>query len=425
MKKPNKEEICDLYFNNTVKPKHLREFEITTPQNNIIKGYINKKANEYLGSLYIYSVNGLDTSQFVYSMPKINYISNDRSLSTQGDYQEYFAYEKLDGSCLILYPLLFNGKVIEIVPKSRNTPIADKFLLNMFKFIDQKRIYSFFSENSNTTLLFELFGVLNKHDILYPKTYIDIRLIGATRESEILTDKEVDKISLEYDFERPSVLFHIIHYKDRWRFYKCIDCGDILYYLPDNKEVIYYPTQFDCIYAIATLMQTINDNYYQEHQRLLLEGCVINGIDDNQRQLYIKIKPWDLLERLRCENGIPKRFIIKEMRKYFDEYGSQIDSLYDQDKNCYLDYIRSNLLEEFNESYVMSKTTRKKIKSVFFDVWESLTPPAGIQEICHKLIEKYPDDDISEIMKKFAVEYPYMKNKAKMIYSVLAQIKGV
>lgn len=420
-----KEEICSLYFNDTIKPKHLREFEIVTPNNNVVRGYINRKPNQYLGSLYIFSLNGFDTSQFVYSMPKINYIDNSPKLSTNGGYQEYFAYEKLDGSCLILYPLLQNGKVIEIIPKSRNTPIADKFLLNMFKLVDQKRILYFFKENANTTLLFELFGVLNKHEILYPKTYIDIRLIGATRESEVLTDKEIDKISLEYNFDRPDLLFHIIHFKGRWRFYKCTDFQDIFYYLPESKEVIYYPNQMDCINAIADLMQEVNNNYYKDNQRILLEGCVINGIDDNQRQLYIKIKPWDILERLRYENGIPRRFIVKEMRKYFDEYRDQINALYQEDENCYLEYIRSNLLEEFDEKYVMSKSTRKKIKSVFFDVWESLTPPAGIQEIARELIDKYPNDSVSDIMRHFAIDYPQMKNKAKMVYSVVSAIKGV
>lgn len=48
-----KEKYCEKYFENTVKPKHLRDFEAKTPNGNIIKGYISRKPNKYLGSLII------------------------------------------------------------------------------------------------------------------------------------------------------------------------------------------------------------------------------------------------------------------------------------------------------------------------------------------------------------------------------------
>ena len=71
------EEICKIYFDDQVKPKHLKEFAADTPEGNHIQGYINKKPNKYLGSMYIFKLNGIPTSQFVYSMPKIHYLDNE------------------------------------------------------------------------------------------------------------------------------------------------------------------------------------------------------------------------------------------------------------------------------------------------------------------------------------------------------------
>jgi len=417
------EEICKIYFNDQVKPKHLREFTATTPEGNIIEGFINKKPNKYLGSMYIYSLNGLPTSQFVYSMPKIHYCDDKHRLFIDDEYKEYIAYEKLDGSCLIVYPLLKNGQVIEVVPKSRNTPVVDKFLLKMYRLIDKSRLLSFFQENRNTTLLFEMFGVMNKHDILYPKTYIDIRLIGATRESEILFDKELDAICREYGFERPHCLFKLVCYKGKWRHYACCNDPDLVHYMPDF-EIIYYPTQQDCLDGIMDIMQVLNDNYYKANQRIAIEGCVINGIgQEGNRQLYLKVKPTSIFEQCKLSNGIPRKFILKEVRKYFDEYGSQVDEIYSEDKNHYLNYVMDNLAEEFDENLVHSKGTKKKIENVFLDVWESLLPPKGIQEVCQELCANYPDLNISDTMRKFAQDYPHLKRQSRLVYSVLEKIR--
>lgn len=416
-----KEEICKIYFNNKVKPKHLQEFKTTTPQANIIEGYINRKPNEYLGSLYIYKLNGKETSQFVYSMPKINYLNNHNQLADDDSYREYFAYEKLDGSCLILYPLLLNGKVIEIIPKTRGMPVADQMFYDMFRLVDQSRIFLFFQDHMNTTLLFEMFGFLNQHDILYPKTYIDIRLIGATRESEVLTDRELDIIANEYDFTRPFALFHIIYFKNKWHFNQCCEGSDVFYYMPEI-ELVYYPKLSDCLNAICDVMQQINENYYKQHQRIMIEGCVINGVSkDSKRQLYIKLKPWDIFEKCKTENGIPRKFILKEVRKYFDEYGSNIKEIYMEDKNHYKEYINQNLLEEFSKDAVDNRKTQNRIKDVFFDIWDMKVPNESIQKICQELVDKYPDLSVSELMRKFAVDYPNKKRHARIVYSVLSK----
>ena len=136
----------------------------------------------------------------------------------------------------------------------------------------------------------------------------------------------------------------------------------------------------------------------------------------------LKVKPWDILEDCKFTNGIPRKFILKEARKYFDEYGSQVKELYDHGETHFMQYISKNLCEEFDEKYVYAKNTQRRIESVFFDLWKSLTPSASIQNICHKLVDKYPELELSDLMRKFADEYPQFKKDARLVYSVLKKV---
>ena len=48
-------------------------------------------------------------------------------------------YEKLDGSCLILYGLYDDqGNLLEVVPKTRGVPVADKHIVEMYNEIEIK-----------------------------------------------------------------------------------------------------------------------------------------------------------------------------------------------------------------------------------------------------------------------------------------------
>ena len=53
---------------------------------------------------------------------------------------------------------------------------------------------------------------------------------------------------------------------------------------------------------------------------MAIEGVVINGQHFKNGQIYLKIKPKDIEEELSQLNTVPRRFIVKEVQKYFDEY---------------------------------------------------------------------------------------------------------
>lgn len=69
------EHIIKIFFDGKIKEKDLYQFKQKTKKGNWIEGYICRKPNEFLGSMFIEKVNGKDNPQFVHSMPKIHYYS--------------------------------------------------------------------------------------------------------------------------------------------------------------------------------------------------------------------------------------------------------------------------------------------------------------------------------------------------------------
>ena len=137
------EDVCHNYFND-LNPKHLTRFEEVTPKGNKITGYINQKPNKYLGSMLIVGLNDEPVEQFIQSMPKIHYYKEERDISN-AESMINFCYEKLDGTCLILYPLKdYNEEIIEIIPKTRGRAVADKHFIELYEKINQKPIYDYY-----------------------------------------------------------------------------------------------------------------------------------------------------------------------------------------------------------------------------------------------------------------------------------------
>lgn len=430
-----KEKIAHKYFKD-IKPKHLKCFEEETPAGNIIKGVICKKPNRYLGSMLIQKVIWkekdieFEPNQFIQAMPKIHYYDYHHEM-----YQEkqsvYPVYEKLDGSCLILFALYYEDEVIEIIPKTRGVPIADKHIIEMYNELDHANIEKFFEDfkKANPTLLFELYGALNQHSIFYPTTRIDIRLIGGTGESEFLDWVELDWLYKQYDFLRPFKLFHIVFYNGTWKVR--VMPGIFHYYLfegciPEERDAFLkkeYPTQLDVIQAVKGMITRINKNHIKKHNRQLLEGGVVNTYNfDGEHLVYLKIKSADIEEKCRTENGVPRKFILKEVQKYFDEYGSQAKEIYQKDENHVMDYVNRNLLEEFDPVVVEMKRTQSRIKNIFLDMLEAKEPPKGLQDICNSLVDQYPNSEISDLMRLFAQEYPEKKRYARIAYSIFEKI---
>lgn len=406
--------IIETYFDNKVKKKDLYQFKQKTKKGNIIEGYICRKPNEYLGSMFIEKVNNEDNPQFIHSMPKIHYYSKKiEGIETE----EIIFHEKLDGSCIIYYPLYQDGEVIEVIPKTRNTVIADDFIFNLLKKAITYPIEKIVKEY-DIVLMFELYGVLNQHEIYNPDAYCSLTLIGgySINTNQMYSNSMLDSFAEKYNLRRPRHLITVHGFRGVY-FITFISPYLQIYYHNDRTSM--HTSLSEVIQKIKKILSQVNQESYNINGFALTEGVVANM----QKQIggYLKVKPEEIELK---HKGIPTIEIKKEVRKYWDEYGSKIETIYKQDKKHYLNYVKENLAEDFPIDIVESNKTKKRIEKIFFTIWDAKTVPIGIQEIARTLCEENPELSLPEIMNIFSQQYPQKKNQARMVYSICKKIKG-
>ena len=408
-----KEYVSERYFNNT-KLKHLRSFKESTPAGNIIEGYINRKPNKYLGSLLITKVNDECVEQYIQSMPKIHYFKSSGDIS-KGNHNP--CYEKLDGSCLILYPLKNkDNEIIEIVPKTRGRPVADKHFIELYHKVDQKPIKDYYAHNDGV-LIFELYGIINQHDIINYQTGIDIRLIGIYEDGEFLNQPIKAR---KHNFKLPDQIFNLYNIENSW--YLKWTSKKYNAYKPKEfqKRDKYYPTIVDAVDGIKHELEKLNQEYMNINGRTATEGVVINTLNENGTRKWLKCKPREIENKHKTVNGIPRRSITKECLKYFDEYGSDVKEIYANNPKHHTEYLYRQLLEEYNEELIQKAS--KKIERIFMEIWDSKTVPQSIHNICQDLFDQYSDEGIRHCMRMFAENYPQKKKDSRLVYGVLEKL---
>jgi len=423
-----KEKFCGKYFENNVKPKHLSQFKTKTPKGNIIEGYISRKPNKHLGSMVITHITeksgkSYDCEQFVQSFPKIHYWDRKHQLKEDDESVIYHCQEKLDGTCLVVYALKNQAdEIIELIPKTRGKAVADEHVREMFSLVDKKAIEEFFKDNNhvNDTLMFELYGILNRHEIAHMDTYIDIRLIGAYVDETFLNYIALKCYSDLENFKTPDTVFTIEKYPFENSF-SVKWCGinqRLKNYEVSTEDT--FPTLFDAIDEVKLLLQKLNEKYIKYNGRRVIEGVVINGVHPNGGQIYLKIKPKDIEIEARTLDSVPRRFIVKEIQKYFDEYGTQVREIYEMDETHYIKYVNQQLKEEFSYEQIEDPRTRRRIKKIFMEVWDSKIPPKSLQNICEELYYENPDLSIQDLLKIFAKKYPSKKKDSGHAYRILS-----
>ena len=183
-----------------------------------------------------------------------------------------------------------------------------------------------------------------------------------------------------------------------------------------------FPTLYDAIQKVKELLKQINENYFKQNGRRVIEGVVINGEDFCNGQMYLKIKPVDIEAEAREPDYVPRRFILKEVQKYFDEFGSKVPELYEANETHYVKYVKQQLSEEFSFEQIEDPRTNRRIRNVFMDVWDSTIPPKSLQNIAEELVRQNPEKNISELMKIFAKTYPSKKRQSRHVFNVLSKL---
>ena len=138
--------------------------------------------------------------------------------------------------------------------------------------------------------------------------------------------------------------------------------------------------------------------------------------------MYLKVKPKDIEAEARQLDSVPRRFVLKEVQKYFDEFGSNVRALYENDDTHYIKYVKHQLKEEFSYEQIEDPRTLRRIKNTFMDVWDSQIPPKSIQNICEELIRENPDSTVPELMKIFARTYPSKKRQSRHAFNIFSKI---
>lgn len=385
------------YFGGKVMDKNISGFRETTPGGNVIEGYFSKEPNKYLGSFVITRINDEPTNQFIQSMPKIHFY-NDHEDICDGTVSR--CYEKLDGACLIVYPLKdAEGNIIEVIPKTRGKVIADEEFIELFLKVDQNSIRDYYSKNDGI-LIFELYGKLNPHLIEYDED-IDIRLIAVHDGSRFVAE--------DPHFKKPDLVF-TLRYDGNWII--SITSKKFKSYFADEEYS--YPTNRDAINGMYQLLIDLNEKHESQTGRKAIEGVVINTLNIDGRPKWIKVKP----------NVGNKDFVImddtirKEVLKYFDEYSSKVLELYNSDQNHHTEYLYRMLEEEFSIDVIDDYSDR--IEEIFMEIWNKKVR-TSIRTICDDLIDDYADRGIDYCMRVFDKRYPMKRGEAEELRELLRQ----
>jgi len=289
------------------------EFEIedTFNNNNVIKGKISAKQSCY-GLVHITEINEEKTHQVVQSAPKMGYPYNRNGVFFF-DKEDFVAYEKYDGTAVIAYAYTCKGNVF-VSYRTRLNPILGKFEIFDFQSMwkemlgKHKNIPDFVS--MNRTIVFELFGIRNKHLIFYDIP-LDIKLLfGIDRSSgHIILPEEIDS---------------------------GMSARRLIFNDGDNFKEKYENARIE----IERSNKTISKDEIRG-----MEGSVLYIKNEFGNWVQWKCKPESVM-KVHCKPGLSKKDIIATCYNALENV--EIEALT-------FDFVKSLLLEEINEREVMSR----------------------------------------------------------------------
>ena len=290
----------------------------------------------------------------------------------------------MDGTCLILYSLKdHNGNIIEIIPKTRGRVVADRDFIELLNKIDQTSINEYYSKNDGI-LMFELYGKLNPHFIQYGED-IDVKLIAVYENSQFTPTNPI--------FEKPDLVFSLEY---------------------DGNWIINVRSKRDAINGMYQLLIDLNEKHEKLVGKKAIEGVIINTLNINGHPKWIKIKPG----MGNKDKVIMESSIKKEVLKYFDEYGSEVLTLYNNNENHHTEYIYQMLEEEFSRKVIDEYAD--KIEEIFMEFWNKRVHE-NINTISDDLIDEYANWGIDYCMNVFDKKYPMKRDESDKLYALLEE----
>jgi len=175
-----------------VKINTLTSFSVQDPYNpNVIEGAICQQGDYNYGALVITSVNDIDLDRpyRVFGMPKIGYPftynqAGQRIYHWPANVQTARAYEKLDGTNIVVYRYPDSKDNYFVTAKTRLAPILGKSRFGNFKALWDEVLEKYprlrspgMTREGDINLALELYGYKNPHLVKYD-TPIDTRILA-------------------------------------------------------------------------------------------------------------------------------------------------------------------------------------------------------------------------------------------------------
>jgi len=359
--------------------KPVRKFdnvEDVYNKGNRLSGYICLESSKYYGALYITEINNKKCEpQLVLSSPKMHYpFGKDGIFRIRQVPNNTFVYQKYDGTAIIGYAYSFQNKVY-ITYKTRLTVVTQGFDVYDFTKMWKEMLKKYPEIDSlislKRTVVFELYGILNKHLIIYNTPLDTTLLFGIDRTTDnIISPKDIKTNNIPN-----ALLYNKINKQDNFiKFY-----NNLRNKIEKNNEIM-------------------------DSGIIGSEGAVVYIPDKKLGYIQYKLKPESVMA-IHCKPGLNKKDIITTCYNALENI-----SLEELNYN----YIKTLLLEEITEREieVRKETIEKCILNVKDEV--KLRKQLIIRyKKCGKSIHKNKND----VMRYMSNYFP--KNKMRYIYTIL------
>lgn len=410
----NKEEVAEQIFETS--KKNTQGFTETTPEGNTITGFISRSRGNQLGSLYITTVNGEPTGQYVKGMSKLKYWDNHEPK------ENILITLKEDGTNIAMYPLIdHNGEVIEVLCKTRGMPLADKEFQKKTDSIIQDYHVERVKEHKHT-FCYELYGKQNHNEITYNDIELKMDLISIYDDNGVLyrPHNYDDCVMIAFELEKDDLGYHVKPTQEFFERYEQYLESYTLEMSRVCKEL------YEAYNYISEFLEVINHNALKIDHINVVEGVVWNFYDKNRQEyLQVKNKAQSIMEGHKSRNGIPSLFVKKALRKFTDDNGKEgAKQVFNENKQSIIDFVIGELSEEWDEHYIHQAKTKHKINLLIDRKFRDKPVNEDIKEIANNLRENNPKTPIPELMSKFAFDNPELKHKSGDVYRALAQMEA-
>jgi hypothetical protein len=398
----------------------LKRFSTKTPEGNCVKGWINKSSGYHMGSLFIDELNGSEHHQLIQGMPKLQYWNKDSF-----DIVDPKIFEKSDGSNVLGFPLMKDGECIEVLFKTRMTPMVQNKLMKRVELALDDKYYKMI-EQEKLCFAFECYGVQNPHMLNYKELDVDIALdlLAVFDFSRGLPSDYMISLAEKYDIPHAPEHFSIKYDMDGHGV-QLIPTDYFLgvygAWMPSDDELS-APTLENAYHQLESYYEKINMSFQKEYGGSILEGSVWHYLDPMGNNIMIKNKSSSMREGCKQATGIPVEIIRKALFKMDDEVVNA-EGQWKSNKDVLIKFVNWELLEEYNKDVVDTARVRNKINSELAKHFRKVEIPSNVTDLAQQIIDENPEiTNPTELMRVFGNKFPDMKQLSGKMFQAFNRL---